>query len=119
MRNASVALGVLFALGTCYVLFNDVHSLSQVTVDHVMTLLVLIGTVASGHMVTHQRRTPPVVGLGLLFAAGTFYCVTQSAARNAEGRSKTNGRRQRQRASAGSWNATSPRRGRTRVRRRW
>jgi uncharacterized membrane protein len=83
----SLALGALFALGTCWVLFSDLASLSQVTVDHGMTLLVLTGTIASGHLVwpTLVRfRVVPCLGLAVLFLAGTFYCVTTSAARNAE-----------------------------------
>jgi hypothetical protein len=83
----SIALGALFALGTCYVLFSDVRSPAEITVDHVMTLLVLVGTIASGHMFWHQAlawRVLPAAGLAVLFLAGTFYCVTTSAARNAE-----------------------------------
>lgn len=83
----SIALGALFAIGTCYVLFSDVTSWHQVTVDHVMTLLVLIGTIASGHMIWHQVRqwrVLPAAGLAVLFLAGTAYCVTTSAGRNAE-----------------------------------
>lgn len=83
----SIALGSLFAVGTCYVLFSDVTAWRQVTVDHVMTLLVLIGTIASGHMIWHQIRAwrvLPAAGLAVLFLAGTAYCVTTSAGRNAE-----------------------------------
>lgn len=87
-RNwGALTLGVLFALGTCWVLFNDVRSPSQITVDHVSTLLVLLGTITSGHMFGHQARELHVLralGLASLFIAGTGYCVTQSAARNAE-----------------------------------
>jgi hypothetical protein len=83
----AIALGALFAGGTLYVLFSDITSPSQVTVDHVMTLLVLVGTLASGHMFwPHFKawRVVPAAGLAVLFLAGTFYCVTTSAARNAE-----------------------------------
>ncbi|KAB2912763.1 MAG: hypothetical protein F9K29_17975 [Hyphomicrobiaceae bacterium] len=51
-----------------------------------MTLLVLIGTISSGHMFWHQARAfhvGPSLGLAVLFLAGTFYCVTTSAGRNA------------------------------------
>lgn len=83
----ALALGALFALGTGYVLFHDVHHWREVTVDHVMTALVLVGTVASGHMLSTQLkawRVLPSLGLAVLFLAGTFYCVTTSAARNAD-----------------------------------
>lgn len=83
----SIALGLLFAAGTGYVLFSDVTRWHQVTVDHVMTLLVLIGTIASGHMIwqqVRQWRVLPAAGLAVLFLAGTAYCVTTSAGRNAE-----------------------------------
>lgn len=83
----AIALGTLFALGTCYVLFADVKSLAGITVDHVMTLLVLTGTIASGHMVWHQARAwrvLPALGLAVLFMAGTLYCVVTSAGRNSE-----------------------------------
>ena len=106
----SIGLGILFALGTCYVLFNDVTSLDKVSVDHVMTLLVLVGTIASGHMIWPQIRqifrhpgcVVSAIGLAILFASGTFYCVTTSAGRNAEATSAkvanvvtSNGDRQR------------------------
>ncbi len=81
----AIGLGTLFAGGTCYVLFEDVLRRGAIiTTDHVMTLLVLIGTIAAGHMIMQQKRIAAIAGLGVLFAAGTFYCVTQSAARNAE-----------------------------------
>lgn len=83
----AIALGVLFCAGTTAVLFWDVRKPSDFTVDHLMTLLVLIGTIASGHMVWRQIRAwrvLPAAGLAFLFVAGTFYCVTTSAARNVE-----------------------------------
>lgn len=83
----AIALGCLFALGTAAVLFWDVRNLSDITSDHLMTFLVLVGTICSGHMFATQLRAFNVfgcVGLGALFLAGTLYCVTQSAARNVE-----------------------------------
>lgn len=84
---ASLILGIVFASGTAASLFWDVRSLGDVTLDHVMTGLVLVGTIASGHMFWRQARglrILPCAGLAILFGGGTFYCVTTSAARNAE-----------------------------------
>lgn len=84
---ASIALGGLFAAGTIAVLLNDVTSAWDLTTDHMMTVLVLIGTIASGHMLwaeARARRWLAVAGLAVLFGAGTVYCVTTSAARNAD-----------------------------------
>jgi hypothetical protein len=39
----SIALGGLFAGGTLYSLLSDIQSHSQITPDHVMTVLVVIG----------------------------------------------------------------------------
>jgi hypothetical protein len=51
-----------------------------------MSFAVLVGTFASGHLLSEQlrqRRLLPTLGLLLLFCAGTFYCVTASGGRNA------------------------------------
>ena len=83
----AIALGALFGLGTAYVLFNDVQGLAGISVDHVMTALVLVGTIASGHliwpMLRHWRTWGSAAGLALLFVSGTWYMVTGSAGRNA------------------------------------
>lgn len=85
--RGAIALAGLFTVGTAAVLFWDVRHLADITTDHLMTALVLIGTLASGHMVMPQLkafRLIPAGGLALLFVGGTFYCVTTSAARNVE-----------------------------------
>lgn len=86
--KSAIALGALFALGTAYVLFEDVvRAGAPVTTDHVITALVLVGTIASGHYlvpVWEARRWVLSAGLSALFAAGTFICVTGSASRSAE-----------------------------------
>lgn len=84
----AIALGLFFAALTGYVLFEDVvrHG-AAITTDHVMAFGVLVGTIASGHMFWHEARQCRIgsaLGLALLFIAGTFYCVTASAGRNAE-----------------------------------
>jgi hypothetical protein len=84
----AITLGGLFAIGTAYVMFSDVRSLADFTFDHSTTALILIGTVAAGHMIWPRlkswRTWLQAVGLAVLFVAGTWYCVTASAGRNAE-----------------------------------
>src|SRR5215510_9822341 len=83
----AILLGGIFALGTAYVLFADVRSLADITTDHVMTGLVLIGTIAAGHMfwpAARGGRLLAALGLAILFVSGTFICVTGSAGRSAE-----------------------------------
>jgi hypothetical protein len=85
--RGAIALGTIFAAGTAYVLLADVKAPADFTIDHLMTVLVMIGTIAAGHMFWAQAkawRIGPAIGLAALFACGTFYCVVQSAARNAE-----------------------------------
>lgn len=84
---AAIGLGVIFALGTARVLLKDVQSPYDVTIDHMMTALVLLGTIAAGHLLwlaLEDRRIVSALGLGILFVGGTLYCVVTSAARNAE-----------------------------------
>ena len=71
---------------TCFVLFKDVVEGQAITTDHVLSFAVLVGTFASGHLLTGQLqewRLLPVIGLLVLFLAGTFYVVTASGGRNA------------------------------------
>lgn len=88
IRNpGAIGLGLLFAVGTACALFWDVRSAADITIDHVMTGLVLIGTIAAGKMfgpALSRKAWHQAFGLALLFAAGTFICVTGSAGRNAE-----------------------------------
>src|SRR5262249_32271226 len=83
----AILLGGIFALGTAYVLFAHVHILADITTDHVMTGLVLVGTIAAGHMfwpAATGGRVLAALGLAILFVSGTFICVTGSAGRSAE-----------------------------------
>lgn len=80
------ALAVGFFVVTCYVIFKDIADGAPITPDHVMSFAVLVGTFASGHLLWDQLkqwRLLPALGLTILFAAGTFYCVTASGGRNA------------------------------------
>jgi len=83
----AIALGALLAIGTLVVLFWDVRAVSDITTDHVMTLAMLIVTIAAGHYwlpAVRQKRAVAAIGLAVLFFAGTFVCVTGSAGRGAE-----------------------------------
>jgi hypothetical protein len=82
----AVGLAFGFFLVTCFVLFKDVADGAPITTDHVMSFAVLVGTFAGGHLLAgqlQQRRLVPALGLLVLFASGTFYCVTASGGRNA------------------------------------
>jgi hypothetical protein len=85
--RGAFALGILLAIGTIVVLFWDVRALADITTDHVMTLAMLVVTIAAGHYwlpAVQQKRVLPAIGLAVLFTAGTFVCVTGSAGRGAE-----------------------------------
>lgn len=86
-KTGAILLAALFALGTGYVLLEDVlrHG-AEFTTAHLQTVLAIIGTIAAGHMclpALQARRWLPGIGCALLFAAGTIYLVTASGARNA------------------------------------
>src|SRR5262249_53664364 len=85
--RGAISLGILLAIGTIVVLFWDVRAPADITTDHVMTLAMLVVTIAAGHYwlpAVQQRRVLPAIGLAVLFLAGTFVCVTGSAGRGAE-----------------------------------
>src|SRR5215831_16421450 len=85
--RGAISLGILLAIGTIIVLFWDVRAPADITTDHVMTLAMLVVTIAAGHYwlpAVQQRRVLPAIGLAVLFVAGTFVCVTGSAGRGAE-----------------------------------
>lgn len=82
----ALSLAVGFFAVTMFVLFADVAHGASITTDHVLSFAVLVGTFASGHLLTEQLRQwrlLPALGLLVLFCAGTFYVVTSSAGRNA------------------------------------
>ena len=85
--RGAIALGAIFAVGTVAVLFADVRSVADMSIDHLMSLLVLIGTIAAGHSFWGEARAARLftaTGLAILAAGGTAYLVTASASRNAE-----------------------------------
>lgn len=86
-KTGATILAILFALGTGYVLLEDVlrHG-ADFTTAHLQTILAIIGTIAAGHMclpALSSRRWLPAAGCALMFIAGTVYLVTASGARNA------------------------------------
>lgn len=83
----AIVLTALFVAGTGYVLFEDVlrHGASF-TPSHLLTLLAMIGTLASGHYVLAEARAGNwmiAAGCAFLFVAGSTYIATASGARNA------------------------------------
>lgn len=86
-RWGSIALGSMFAAGTFAVIFWDLRQLSDITPDHLMVGLVLVGTIASGHTFWRELRSWHVlscIALAALFGWGTFQVVVASTARNVE-----------------------------------
>jgi hypothetical protein len=85
--RVALLLGLVFTCGTGFVLFSDVHSVSQITIDHVIAALVLLGTISAGHYFSVALRSYKfllALGCAILFVAGTFICVVGSASRGAE-----------------------------------
>lgn len=83
----AIALGGVFALGTTYVILDDVRQGAEFSADHVITVLVILGTIAAGHWfwpTVRSLRLMSALGLALVFAGGTFFCVSSSAGRSAK-----------------------------------
>lgn len=83
----AIALGVLCAAGTAYVLFWHVKSLSDVTTNHILIALALVCALGAGHYFWQALRQWQVfasIGFGILFLAGTGVCAIISAGRGAE-----------------------------------
>lgn len=83
----AIALGLLFAGVTAYVLLEDVAHGAPVTTAHVLTAAALIGTITAGHMAWPHLmagRLLAAFGLGIVFFAGTTFTVISAGSRNAE-----------------------------------
>lgn len=83
---SAIALGTLFAAGTMFVLCDDIWKGGPVTVDHVLSALVLTGVIYAGHAVigaVRDWRVFATIGLAGLFLVGTGMLVIKSASRNA------------------------------------
>lgn len=87
VRPVPALLFLFFAGVTGYVLFEDALHGASVTTSHVTSVAVLVATIAAGHYIIPQIKAGAAIsalGLLIVFAAGTFYVVTSSGARNAE-----------------------------------
>ena len=85
-RLGAMALGALFALGAAAVLLEDIRHSGRITIDHALSLVVLVGTIAAGHYAWGELkrwRIPTAGALALLFALGSAYCVVTTAGRTA------------------------------------
>lgn len=83
----AITLGGFFAVIASCILLWDLHSISDLTTDHVQSIAALAGTITAGHFaVTAIRQHLYVWGLmlGLAFCAGTFVTLLGSAGRGAE-----------------------------------
>lgn len=89
-RFGAIALGALCALGAALVLVEDIRHTHTVTVDHLLSILVLVGTITAGVMAVgfakSWRTWHYAVALTLLAGVGSVYCVVNTAGRSAESR---------------------------------
>lgn len=97
----SIVSGVACSIGSACVMLWDVLRAGQLTIDHVLSVLVLGGTIVAGHeffRFASWRRPLGTLGLALLFVVGTGYCVATTAGRTAESGAV-------KQAEAAAWNA--------------
>jgi len=89
-RLGAIAVGALCAVGAAGVLLADIYHTQTVTIDHALSVIVLIGTIAAGVMAVDAlkalRTLPQAVVLAALFCTGSAYCVMSTAGRTAESR---------------------------------
>lgn len=82
----AIGLGAFFTIGTAVILLWDVRS-TGLTIDHLVTLGTLFGTIVAGHFIIPAFREKKILagfGLAIAFLAGTFICVSGSAGRGGE-----------------------------------
>lgn len=80
--RSAIGLGTLFAARTLFVLSDDVTRRGPVTVDHVLSALVLAGVIFAGHAffgAARECRILAALGLAGLFVVGTGMLVIKSA----------------------------------------
>lgn len=83
----AIGLGAFFAIVAGCVLLWDLHSIADLTSDHLQSVAALAGTITAGHFaVSAMRQHLYVWGLmlGVAFGAGTFVTILGSAGRGAE-----------------------------------
>ncbi|HRN84536.1 MAG TPA: hypothetical protein PK857_06920 [Hyphomicrobium sp.] len=89
-RYGAIVLGALCAVGAAAVLVEDIRHTHTVTVDHLLAVLVLVGTIAAGvmagKMLATWRTWHYAAALLMLAFVGSLYCLMGTAGRTAEGR---------------------------------
>ena len=86
-RVVWLGLGGFFSLLTLRVLLWEVHSLSGLTAEHLLTIGAIVGAIASGVYVWQMLRAGKLLtytGLAIAFVAATAYCLIGSAGRGDE-----------------------------------
>lgn len=89
-RFGAIAAGALCALGAAAVLLEDVRHTHTVSTDHLLSVLVLVGTITAGVMAVEFTKSVRTwhyaIALTALAAVGSVYCVINTAGRSAESR---------------------------------
>lgn len=88
-RLGAIALGLLCAAGAGAILISDVRHTGTLTTDHMLSVVLLVGTIAAGHMAWDELRAPHplrAAALALVFLSGSIYCVMSTMERTAEHR---------------------------------
>ena len=86
-RALALGAGATFTSGALYILLEDVVSGHPWSMDHALTVLTVIGTIAVGHLAVEAARIKhvlPALGFCSLFVAGTALTVYNSVGRQAE-----------------------------------
>lgn len=86
-RSLALAAGLAFTGGALYILLEDVASGHPWSMEHALTVLTVMGTIAVGHLAVEAARVRhvlPALGFCLLFVAGTALTVYNSVGRQAE-----------------------------------
>jgi hypothetical protein len=89
-RFGAIGAGALCALGAAAVLVEDVRHTHTVTLDHLLAVIVLVGTIAAGVMAVGMLKTwrtwHYAAALIVLAGIGSIYCMMGTAGRTAEDR---------------------------------
>ncbi len=83
----ALAAGTAFTAGALYILLDDVARGHPWSMEHALTVLTVLGTIAVGHLAVEAGRTwhlLPATGFCLLFIAGTALTVYNSVGRQSE-----------------------------------
>ncbi|MDQ8699204.1 hypothetical protein [Hyphomicrobium sp. LHD-15] len=86
-RSLAIAAGMSFTAGALYILLEDIAAGHHWSMEHVLTVFTVVGTIAVGHLAVEAARIRhrlPALGFCLLFVAGTALTVYNSVGRQAE-----------------------------------